>query len=109
MLHPRYSTRAAAVAAIDCGYSESIGGDYPATWRSATRSIEQVGESHWWVVDDCYGSVEQWISRELVLWHIYAVNDGRWIVVRWSGSEITRTDCPQELADMVRKQQKRGA
>ena len=101
MLHPRYSTRAAAVAAIDCGYSESIGGDYPATWRSATRSIEQVGESHWWAVQEVYSvrwcQEEVWIGPSLCLMHVYQ-DGGEWIVKRWEPSaKLTRYDCPLRM------------
>lgn len=105
---PTRPTRDRAVAYITHERTETaIYDDWATTFRYVPIAVAQVGESHWWTVDDIYGSRDQFLHREVALWHI-CFSDGEWCILRWSGSEVTRTDCPAELANMVRTKQKRA-
>lgn len=100
---PTRPTRDKAIDYITNQRTETVIYDgHACQYRYTPVAVHQVGESHWWTVDDIYGARhDNWIRRELVLWHI-CYDDGEWVIIRWSGSEVTRTDCPVELADMVR-------
>lgn len=81
----------------------AIHNDHAVTFRYSPVATHQAGENHWWTVDDVYGDrYDNFLHREVVLWHI-CFDDGEWCILRWSGSEITRTDCPAELTNMVRR------
>lgn len=100
---PTRPTRDRAIAYIAHERTDTVIHDgHACHFRYTPVAVHQAGDSHWWTVDDVYGSLDQWITRELVLWHV-CFDDGEWVIVRWSGSEVTRTDCQAELADMVRK------
>lgn len=102
-MFPTRSSRDKAIAYITNPRKEVvIHNDHAMNFRFVPIAVRQVAESHWWSVDDCYGSLDQWICREVALWHVF-FDDGEWCIARWIGAEITRTDCPVELMDMVRK------
>lgn len=96
-------TRDKAVAYITHERTETvIHDDHACRFRYSPVAVAEVGESHWWTVDDVYGSLDQWMRREVALWHV-CKSDGEWVILRWSGAEVTRTDCPAELMGMVKR------
>ena len=103
-----YSTLAAAVAAIESGYTEQITGDHPSQTRYSANKVRQVGPAHWWVMGHSWSvpfggpsaaELETWEGPHIWLCHVYETPDG-WMVRRWSAFyavRLFRYDCPLDL------------